>query len=295
MLSSRTRSPRRFICWALAPASPPPSPPVLTLGRRRRRPWSTERHEGASGACARTLFVSPDVGATKKGPPMTRSKLKIAGHDEVGFQAEGAALSGVLRPLSVDPLRTHLVESGTEECIRPPRRSPRPASIPRGPRRLRLPDPRGRPRATPCLVRAWRRHPGCVPHGSASRSAPSSLRRGPEARTTLPPDCRRVLDGAGTPGVSVRTVRSATSGEDLGIGARPDTTGSLDPRHPRGTAPLAGRRASNVDRPPAAGAGSRSSPGARAPARRCRRGRARDARRAPRPSEGGERRKRRGR
>ena len=226
---------------------------------------------------------------------MTRSKINIAGHDEVGFQPEGVGLSAV-RPPTFDPLRARLVEAGTKDRIRPPRGSPGPASIPRGPRRLRLPDPRGRPRATPWLLPAWRRHPGCVPHGSASRSAPSSLRRGPEAPSTLPPGrCRRVSDDARAQGVSVRIGSRATSGEDPGTGARPDTTGSLDPRYPRGTAPLAGRRASNVDRAPAAGAGSRSSPGARAPARRCRRGRPRDARRGSPPSRRGEGRKRQGR
>ena len=294
-MPARFADPLTAVCHlpGFCAASSPPPPSVPSRGRRRR-PCVGPVPQGSAGSVREDPLRVADVGATKKGPPMTRSKLKIADHDEVGFQPEGVGLSAV-RPPTFDPLRAHLVESGTKDRIPPPRRSPGPASTPRDPRRLRLPDPRGRPRATPCLVRAWRRHPGCVPHGSASRSAPSSLRRGPEARTTLPPDCRRVLDGAGTPGVSVRTVRSATSGEDLGIGARPDTTGSLDPRHPRGTAPLAGRRASNVDRPPAAGAGSRSSPGARAPARRCRRGRARDARRGSRPSRGGERRKRRGR
>lgn len=224
---------------------------------------------------------------------MTTCKITVAGHDEVAFEPEGAALSGVLRPLGVEPLRAHLVDSGTQGRLRPPREIPGPASIPQDRRRPRCPDPRGGRRTTPWVVPACRRHSGSAPHGRVSRRAPSSLRRAPEGGSTLPPGRRRALEGAGTQGVSERIGCRAASTEDLAIGARPVTIGSLDPQRLRATGPLVWLRAGDVDRAPGAGAGS--CPGARAHARRSCRGRAHDARRGPRRSRGGERRARRGR
>ena len=247
--------------------------------------------------------MSPGAGATKKGPPMTKSKIRIAGHDEVDFEPDDVERTGVC-PFALDPLRARLVEVGAEDRIRPARGSSGPASIPSGPRRPRRSDLRGAPRTTARLVPACRRHPGCVPRGHGiSRRAPSSPRRGREGRSALPPGRRRVLDAdAWMPGVRVLIVSCATSTEELGIGAVPATTGSVEPGHLWAAGLLAERRAGEVDPAPAAsveergakgppsarsparrcpGAGAGSCPGARALASRLCRERARDARRAP--------------